>query len=90
MNYLELRQKLLSYRLERSHEPLQINLCNKSHTVIKNWHLISKEREFFEDLVEKYLSYDGWYLKPRYKLTNVDKNYFNYDTITKFTMKRTI
>ena len=96
--YFELRQKLVEYRFERSHERLQINLCIKQHREIRvtfcfpaeDWGFLSKEREFFEDLVEEYLSSDGWYLKPKHKLVSIEKPYFNHNTITRFTLRRHI
>ena len=91
-----MRQKLAAYRLTRTGERLQINLCikqNKKIIVIlcfpsEDWQLISVEREFFEDLMEEYLSHEEWYLKPHYKFTTVNKRYFNFDTITKFRVRR--
>ena len=96
--YLELRQKLVRYRFERSSNRLQVNLCIKQDKEIRivfcfpaeDWHLISKKREIFEDLVQKCLSSNGWYLKPKYKITSVQKPFFDHETITKFTMKRII
>ena len=96
--YFELRQKIVRYRFERSSERLQVNLCIKQDKEIRivlcfpaeDWHLISKEREIFEDLFDKFLSPDGWYLKPKYKITSVQKPFSDHDTITKFTMKRII
>ena len=95
--YFELRKKLVCYQFERSSKRLQVNLCIKQDKEIRivlcfpaeDWHLISKEREIFEYLVEKFLSPDGWYLKPKYKITSVQKP-FDHDTITKLTMKRII
>ena len=85
--HLELRRKLISYRSERSHQRLQINLCIKSHTVIKVSFSFPKEGWY---LISRYEALDEWYLKPHYKLPYINKDYFKHDTITRFTMKRTI
>ena len=94
--YFEMRQKLAAYRLTRAGEHLQINLCIKQNKEIvvtlcfpsEDWQLISAEKEFFEDLMEEYLSPEGWYLKPHYKFTTVHKHCVNFDTITKFRVRR--
>ena len=94
--YFEMRQKLAAYRLTRAGERLQINLCIKQNKEIivtlcfasEDWQLISAEREFFEDLMEEYLSPEGRYLKPHYQFTTVNKRYFNFDTITTFRVRR--
>ena len=65
--YFEMKQKLAAYRLTRTGEHLQINLCIKQNKEIivtlcfpsEDWQLISVEREFFEDLMEEYLSPEG-------------------------------
>ena len=96
--YFELRQKLIASRFDRSNARLQINFCIKQDKKIRvtlcfpaeDWHLISNERQFFEDLVEKFLSSEEWYLKSSYKLTTVQKTYFDHNTITRFTMRRFI
>ena len=95
--YHELRQKL-SYRFNKANKRIQMSLSFKQDKEIRitlcfpaeDWHKILKEREIFEDLVEDFLSSDGWYLKPRYKLTYVEAHYCDHDTITRFTMKRII
>ena len=91
-----IRTRLTEYRFERSSEKLQINLAVYPDKKIKitlcflseNYEFASQEREFIEDLLEKNLSPDGWYLVLHYELIEVEMPYFKHNNITEFVLIR--
>ena len=92
--YHQIKEKLLLFRLNRSHDRLQIKLYmfQKKFRIIlcfpsEDWFLTADEREFVEDLLENELSIGGWYLKPRYELCFTDKSCFKYECFTVFTVR---
>ena len=92
--YHRIKEKLLEYRLNRSHSRLKIKLCisQKKFRIsfcfpTEDWLSTAVEKEYIEDLLENELSVNGWYLKPRYKLIPVDRSCFKHDCLTIFTVK---
>ena len=91
-----IKTKLTLYRFERSSEELQINLViepNKKINIIlcfssKNYEFATQEIEIIEDLLEKDLSPDSWYLVPHYELIEVEVAYSKHNNITEFVLIR--
>ena len=94
--YLQLRRKLFRYRIDRSSEQLQINLCIEQNKKIKitlcfpseDWYIVSEERERIEDLFENDISPDEWYLVPNYDIVGVNTHYFRFKSIVQFILIR--
>ena len=91
-----IKTKLTLYRFERSSEELQINLViepdKKIKTILcfssKNYEFATQEIEIIEDLLEKDLSPDSWYLVPHYELIEVEVAYSKHNNITEFVLIR--
>ena len=92
MQDLQLRRKLFRYRIDRSSERLQINLCIEQNKKLKislcfpseDWYIVSEERERIEDLFENDISHDEWYLVPNYDIVEVNAPYFRFKNIVQF------
>ena len=88
--------KRFNYKFERSSDKLCINLVISGSKKIKiilsfpshHFGIGFKEREVIEDVLDDFLSPDGWYLIPPYFITEVNFPRCKHDNITEFILVR--